>query len=109
MTSDYVIEVLGTGIYLMAFIHPFLMSGRLAVSALHLSRLVPARFEEISAIAIKEEHAALPSFRALLAEMNPKNIHAVFAFPTTIIPYIMASTLTDKYVLSLQPSLHCYS
>lgn len=108
ITSNHVIEILGTEIHRMRFTHPFLMSGTLAVSALHLSRLVPARCEELSAIAIKAKHAALPSYQSALAEINPSNIHAVFAFSSTVIPYIMASTPTNKCVFSYQASL-CYS
>jgi hypothetical protein len=96
-TNDHAIKTLGSEIHRLAFIHPFLMSGRLAVSALHLAHRVPARSRELAATAIKEEHTALQYFRAALAEVNSNNIHAVFSFSTIVIPYIMASTLTDKY------------
>jgi len=84
----------------MGLAHPFLMHGLLAVSALHLSVMVPSRTKRFIAIAIEEEHQALPSFRSLLASNSPESTHAVFAFSGAVIPYILATTITDKYVKS---------
>lgn len=68
------------------------MHGLLAISALHLASHQPHRQVELCAKALASEQAALPSYRQILAETDPKNenIHAVFAFSTFVVPYMLA-------------------
>lgn len=91
LTDPKAIDVWRKSIPQMAVSHPFLMHGILALSALHLRTLQPHRAAELGAIAITSEQAALPSFRRLVANLDPgnENIHAVFAFSTFVVPYML--------------------
>ncbi|KAH7397820.1 hypothetical protein BKA64DRAFT_753543, partial [Cadophora sp. MPI-SDFR-AT-0126] len=71
--------------------HPFVLSGLLSLSALHLSSLIPSRRRELLTYAISQEFAALPSFRATMANCTPKSVDAVFTFAGNAICYVMAS------------------
>lgn len=75
----------------MGLTHPFLLSGILAVSALHLSTVLPHRKHELQTLAVTQELAALPSFRRSMSSPNAETIHAVFAFAGSVVPYITAS------------------
>ena len=76
----------------MALAYPFLMEGILALSALHLASYQPHRAVELSALALASEQTALPSYRQLVANFDPnnENIHAIFAFSTFVVPYMLA-------------------
>ncbi|PVH70904.1 hypothetical protein DL98DRAFT_597389 [Cadophora sp. DSE1049] len=74
----------------IALSHDFLMHGLLAVSALHLSTLQPARKEELVNFASRSESLALPTFRELVKRKDPEDISAVFAFAGFVIPYMLA-------------------
>jgi hypothetical protein len=81
----------------LAVEHEFLMHGILSLAALHLSKVIPARSDPLRATAILHEHAALPTFRSAVAKPSSSNIHAVFAFSGSIVPYILGScSTTDK-------------
>ena len=71
--------------------HPFVLSGLLSLSALHLSSRIPSRRRELLNYAISQENAALPSFRETMANCVPESIDAVFAFAGNAICYVMAS------------------
>jgi hypothetical protein len=75
----------------MGLAHPFLLSGILAISALHLSTILPHRKQELQNFAIAQESAALPSFRESIRNPNAETIHAIFAFAGSVVYYIMAS------------------
>jgi len=75
----------------LTLIHPFLLTGILAVTALHLSTLYPNRKRELHTLAIAKETAALPTFRRNVTFPNGENIHATFAFAGSIIFYMMVS------------------
>lgn len=73
------------------------MHGMLALSALHLSHMTPSRSGRLAARATLHEQLALPVFRKSVAETNPATIHAVFAFSTIVVLYILGScSLQDK-------------
>ncbi len=71
--------------------YPFLLSGIIAISALHLAKLLPYRKQELLNSAVAQQSAALPSFRASIAKPNAESIHATFAFAGSVVYYIMAS------------------
>jgi hypothetical protein len=79
--------------------YPFVMHGVLAISALHLALHQPHRADGLYAIALREEHKALPSFRAMLPTTDPRHVHAVFAFSGMVSTYILAASAYDMYVL----------
>jgi len=74
----------------IALSHEFLMHGLLAVSALHLSTVQPARKEELVTFASRSESLALPTFRELIKRKDTEDISAVFAFAGFVIPYMLA-------------------
>ncbi|KAH6713746.1 hypothetical protein BKA61DRAFT_689000 [Leptodontidium sp. MPI-SDFR-AT-0119] len=76
---------------LLGIAHPFVLSGLLSLSALHLSSLIPSRRRELLNFAVSQECAALPSFRAHMANPSPHTIDAVFTFAGNAIYYAMAS------------------
>lgn len=91
------IDVWKTQLPHLAISHPFLMHGVLALSALHLSHVTPSRSVRLAATATLHEQLALPIFRKSIAEDNPSTIHAVFAFSTIVVLYILGScNLRDK-------------
>ncbi|PVH84125.1 hypothetical protein DL98DRAFT_651826 [Cadophora sp. DSE1049] len=73
--------------------HPFVLSGLLSLSALHLSSLIPSRRREFLTYAVSQEFAALPSFREEMTNANchVESIDAVFTFAGNAICYFMAS------------------
>lgn len=75
----------------MAIAHPFLLCGITAVSAMHLATLLPHRTKELQTLALVQENAALPSFRASINSPTLESIHATFAFSGSIVYYMMAS------------------
>jgi hypothetical protein len=75
----------------MGLAHPFLLSGIIAISALHLATLHPHRKHELQNLAVAQESAALPSFRASVNNPSAETIHATFAFAGSVVYYIMAS------------------
>lgn len=75
----------------VALSFPFLLSGILAFSALHLSTLVPQRMRQLQNYAIAQQSAALPLFRQSMSNRNEETIHAIFAFAGYVIYYVMAA------------------
>ncbi|KAH8593480.1 hypothetical protein B0O99DRAFT_214171 [Bisporella sp. PMI_857] len=104
MAANTHLDIWKSEIPRLGLAHPFLMHGTLAISALHLSRMAPSRSREFRALAIQEEHKALPSFRSALAKCDPMYIHAVFAFSGNVIPYILASSTTDTCIAARLPA-----
>ena len=80
----------------LALAHPFLLSGILAISALHLSTVSSHRRRKLQTLAIALETAALPSFRQSMNSPNAVTIHATFAFAGTVIFYMMMSPEVEK-------------
>ncbi len=76
----------------LALSYEFLMHGLLALSALHLSTLQPARKSELVRVATMAESKALPTFRDMVSRNEPGNISAVFAFAGFVIPYVVAQS-----------------
>ena len=71
-----------------AFSHDFLMRGIFAISALHLAWLRPDQHEHYTHIAVKQQDAALRSFRSLMSsKMDPSNCDAFFALSSLIVVY----------------------
>ncbi|TVY51462.1 Sterol uptake control protein 2 [Lachnellula cervina] len=90
ITGPKVVHVWQTTIPHMALEHKFLMHGILALSALNLSVLIPARKDELVTFAMISEQLALPPFRSYLADDQKKgNLHAVFAFSHFVVPYML--------------------
>jgi hypothetical protein len=75
----------------MALSPSFLLPGILALSALHISTLLPHRKHELQTLAIAQEGAALSSYRKFVKHPNAETIHSVFAFAGYMVPYILAS------------------
>jgi hypothetical protein len=77
----------------MALEHRFLMHGILALSAMHLSQLIPQRKTDLVTFAAASEHLALPPFRSFIAKqkLEAEQLHAVFAFSHFVVPYMLAS------------------
>ncbi|KAE8448572.1 hypothetical protein EG329_008997 [Mollisiaceae sp. DMI_Dod_QoI] len=75
----------------MSLAYPFLFSGILAISALHLATIAPHRSQELHNFAVAQEYVALPLFRASVSNPEAENIHAIFAFAGSVVHYIMAS------------------
>lgn len=74
----------------MAISYRFLLFGITAVSAMHLATLLPHRTKELQRLALVQENAALPSFRALIKTSTLESIHATFAFSGSVVYFIMA-------------------
>jgi len=74
----------------MSLAHPFLLSGVIAISALHLATLLPSRKYELMNLAMTRECAALPLFRESINNPNADSIHASFAFAGAVVYYMMA-------------------
>ena len=64
----------------LAFSHSFLLDGLLAISALHLSSLSPARKEMLCAYATQRQDTALSLFRVALSNIDSETCHACLAF-----------------------------
>lgn len=71
-----------------AVVHPFLMHGILAVSAIHLSRIRNDHRQSMYMnLAIAHQNQALALFRTLLADINDSNAKAMFAFSSIVVLY----------------------
>lgn len=79
----------------VAFQHDFLMRGILAISALHLRYLRPVKQNHYSQIAIKQQDAALGSFRAIMSNMDESNCDAFFALSSLIVVYGFGSPMSS--------------
>jgi hypothetical protein len=102
----------------LALEHPFLLSGILALSALHLSIMSPHRKHQLQSLAIAKETSALPTFRQYMSIPKVENIHATFAFAGCVIFYMMVSPempysknlgqhgMVDKYRLPTRNDKH---
>jgi hypothetical protein len=75
----------------MAFTHPFLMHGILALSALHLAHLRPEN-SQVYIIASDAHHQqAIVGYRDALSSITPQNCHACAAFSLLLNVYAWAS------------------
>jgi hypothetical protein len=84
----------------MTITNEFLIHGTLSVAALHLSRLVPSRSAELGAQAIDRKTRALPSFRKAMNSSDPARVHPVFAFAGSLIPFMLATSVSNRYAYS---------
>ena len=75
----------------VAFQHDCLMRGILAVSALHLSELRPDRKDHFSQVAVRQQDAALGSFRPMMSSMDQTNCDAFFGLSSLIVVYGFAA------------------
>lgn len=71
----------------VAMHHAFLMRGIFAISALHLSCLKPEMQDHYAHIAVKNQDAALSSFRSIMSKMDQSNCDAFFALSSLIVVY----------------------
>lgn len=83
----------------MGLAHPFLLSGILAISALHLSTIHPQRKHELQNYAVAQEFAALPPFRQSMSNPTSETIHAIFAFAGSVVYYTLASSQSNRCTL----------
>ncbi len=75
----------------VAFQHDCLMRGILAISALHLSWLRPDKKDYFSHVAVKQQDAALSSFRSIMTSMDESNCDAFFGLSSLIVVYGFAA------------------
>lgn len=83
-----------TRVVQLAFTHPFLLQGILALSALHLASLKADEKAKFSILAASKQDAALKDFRRQLDNITPQNCDAIFAFSLLAQYYIPASAGT---------------
>jgi hypothetical protein len=69
----------------LAFRHPFLLSGILALSALHLSHLYPARKDQLHRDAVEYHDVALKGFKQELGSITKENCEALYVFSTFLV------------------------
>ncbi|KAH8768713.1 hypothetical protein F5882DRAFT_442365 [Hyaloscypha sp. PMI_1271] len=69
----------------LAFRHPFLLSGILALSALHLSHLHPARKDQLHRDAVEYHDVALKGFKQELGSITKENCEALYVFSTFLV------------------------
>ena len=74
-----------------AFSNEFLLRGILAISALHLSGLKPAKQEYLKLVAERHQNQALLSFRAAIDDIDAESCSAFFAMSSLIVVYAFAS------------------
>ena len=75
----------------VAFRHDCLMRGILAISALHLSWLRPDKKEHFTHVAVRQQDAALSSFRSIMSSMDESNCDAFFGLSSLIVVYGFAA------------------
>ncbi|KAL6713413.1 hypothetical protein ACLMJK_008878 [Lecanora helva] len=75
----------------VAFEHACLMRGILAVSALHLSWLRPEKKDYYTHLAVRQQDAALSSFRSIMPHMDESNCDAFFGLSSLIVVYGFAA------------------
>jgi len=98
-TNDLYISLAGNrefSVYLVAIpqlglAYPFVPSSIVAISALHLATVQPRRKRELQNIAVTQVGTALPSFRTSMTSPNAETIHAILAFASSLVYYMMAS------------------
>ncbi|CAI7666253.1 unnamed protein product [Penicillium bialowiezense] len=83
-----------TTVVQLAFTHPFLLQGILALSALHMASLKADEKAKFSILAASKQDAALKDFRSQLDNITPQNCDAIFAFSFLAQYYIPASAGT---------------
>lgn len=71
----------------VAFQHDFFMRGILAISALHLALLRPKQHDHFTQVAVKQQDAALSSFRPLMSSISETNCDAFFGLSSLIVVY----------------------
>ncbi|KAF2014280.1 hypothetical protein BU24DRAFT_423272 [Aaosphaeria arxii CBS 175.79] len=82
-----------------AFECPFLLHMILALSALHLSRLLECGPEAVEYALIGSRHhdIALASFQGSVCDINESNFKAVFMFAGVLFPYSCASSIDSGH------------
>ncbi|KAM5448573.1 hypothetical protein MaudCBS49596_005368 [Microsporum audouinii] len=75
----------------LGFEHEFLLRGILAVSALHLASLNPARQEELALRASAHQSIAVQFFHQALNSVDPHNCVAIFAFSCIVVALTFAT------------------
>lgn len=71
-----------------ALVHPFLMRGILAASAIHLARIRGDHKRPMyNSLAVAHLNRALALFRELLGEINASNAKAMFSFASVVVLY----------------------
>lgn len=83
-----------TTVVQIAFAHPFLLQGILALAALHMASLNTDDREHLSILAASKQDAALKVFRPELENITLQNCDAIFAFSFLAEYYIPASAGT---------------
>lgn len=83
-----------TTVVQIAFAHPFLLQGILALAALHMAVLNAGEKERLSILGASKQDAALKDFRPQLESITPQNCDAIFAFSFLAEYYIPASAGT---------------
>jgi hypothetical protein len=87
-------EVWSTTVVQIAFGHPFLLHGILALAALYMANSNSPEKEQLSITAASKQDAAIREFRSQLEEITRHNCDAVFAFSFLAVYYIPASAGT---------------
>lgn len=88
---------------------PFLMRGILAVSALHMSRVLPDKSQEYLVRAVHHHNLALPSYRYIIEDLRNKmteeNCHAVIGFASLTSAYTFAEPhpLETTHIIDVSP------
>jgi hypothetical protein len=75
---------------------PFLMRGILAISALHMSRVIPEQKQKYLVRAVHHQNMSLPSYRYVIDDfrnkMTEENCHAVIGFASLTSAYAIAES-----------------
>lgn len=83
-----------TTVVQIAFAHPFLLQGILALAALHMAGSNAGEKERLSILAASKQDAALKDIQPQLGSITPQNCDAIFAFSFLAEYYIPASAGT---------------
>ncbi|CZR52286.1 uncharacterized protein PAC_02163 [Phialocephala subalpina] len=76
----------------IAFSHPFLLRGILALSAIHLGRLHVERRSTLCPVATLHHTAGVILFRSTMPNITAENCDACFAFSTLLVIYAWSSS-----------------
>ena len=80
----------------IAFEHGYLMRGILAISALHLSILRPDQHDRFARVAVRQQDAALGTFRQMMSHPSHTSGDAFFAMSSLIVVYGFESPKTSN-------------
>jgi hypothetical protein len=88
------VDVLADTMVQISFNHTYLLQSILALSALHMSRLVDSHEKsEYFSQADKYHEAALDNFQATVSDIDETNWKAVLLFANTLFPHACAATI----------------